>query len=366
MVRPADEPVDMADGVTGPRFRPEVHAGAPYRPGRAASGDDVVKLSSNELSGAPAVAAVAAAAAASEVANRYPDPVCGELRQALADHHGVGVDQVCLGGGSVALIADAVGATSSAGHYVVHGSPSFEAYPQLIRLSGAASAAVPNLGAALDPEGFIEAAATSDARLVLIANPNNPTGTAWRADEVRTVLDGIAVETLVVLDEAYHEFVTDPDVPDGVELLADHPNLVVLRTFSKAWGLAGLRVGYALGSPTVIAALDAVRLPFSVSAPAQAAAVAALGERAAMEAAVADVIAERSRLLEGLNAAGWDLPDSQANFVWFGVGERAVEVGDRLEAAGIIARVFPGVGVRLTVGTAADTDRILAALAGPE
>ena len=351
--------------MTGPRFRPEVHAGAPYRPGRSASGDDVVKLSSNELNAAPAVAAVAAAAAAAEMANRYPDPVSGALRQALATHHGLGPDQVCLGGGSVALIAETVGATSSAGDHVVHGSPSFEAYPQLVRLSGAASAAVPNVGASLDPEGFVEAAATSQARLVLIANPNNPTGTAWRTDELRAVLGRVDADTLVVLDEAYHEFVTDPDVPDGIELLADHPNLVVLRTFSKAWGLAGLRIGYGMGSPTVIAALDAVRLPFSVSAPAQAAALAALGERAAMEAAVAEVIAERSRLLEGLNAAGWDLPDSQANFVWFGVGDRAVEVGDRLEAAGIIARVFPGVGVRLTVGTEADTDRILAALAGP-
>ncbi|MFZ1432147.1 MAG: histidinol-phosphate transaminase [Candidatus Microthrix parvicella] len=355
----------MADNPTGPRIRPEVHAGAPYRPGRAATGVDVVKLSSNELPTATTVAAVAAAAAAGEGANRYPDPTTGALRQALAAHHGLDAAQVSVGAGSVALISEAITATSSEGHSVVHGLPSFEAYPQLVRLAGARSAEVPNDASRLDPNGFVTVANVEDARLVLIANPNNPTGTAWRTDEVLSVLNGVASDRMVVLDEAYHEFVTDPDVPDGVALLADHPNLVVLRTFSKAWGLAGLRIGYAMGASEVMAALDAVRLPFSVSAPAQAAALAALGERTAMEAAVASVLAERARLLEGLNAAGWTMPDSQANFVWFGVGERAVELGDRLEAAGIIARVFPGVGVRLTVGTAADTDRILAGLSTP-
>ena len=191
-----------------------------------------------------------------------PLEVDAAIAVALAQNPGLDAAQVSVGAGSVALISEAITATSSEGHSVVHGLPSFEAYPQLVRLAGARSAEVPNDASRLDPNGFVTVANVEDARLVLIANPNNPTGTAWRTDEVLSVLNGVASDTMVVLDEAYHEFVTDPDVPDGVELLSECPNLVVLRTFSKAWGLAGLRIGYALGSPTVIAALDAVRLPF--------------------------------------------------------------------------------------------------------
>lgn len=354
----------MSDAVGGARIRPEVHAGAPYRPGRAApGGSDVVKLSSNELPGEPVGAAIAGAAASLAAAQGYPDPTCGALRQALAAFHGRRADEVCVGAGSVALLQEATIATCSDGRGAVFGGPSFEAYAQLVRLAGARAHVVPNRqDATLDPDGFVAAANIPGVSLVLIANPNNPTGTAWRADEVRAVLEGVPDDVLVVLDEAYHEFVTDAEVPDGAERLGEYPNLVVLRTFSKAWALAGLRVGYAMAAAPVIAALDAVRLPFSVSAPAQAAALAALGERPAMEAAVAAVIAERTRLVEGLAACGWDVPDSQANFVWFGVGDGAVALGERLEAAGILARVFPGVGVRLSVGTAAATDRILTAL----
>jgi histidinol-phosphate aminotransferase len=198
---------------------------------------------------------------------------------------------------------------------------------------------------------------------VFVCNPNNPTGTAVRRAALERFLDAVPAQTLVVLDEAYREFVTDPDVPDGIELMRGRPNVVVLRTFSKAWGLAGLRVGYLIAEdPAVAEAVRKTHVPFSVSMLAQAAAVAALSSEGEVRARCAAVTAERGRLTAALRDRGFDVADSQANFVWLPVGEEAAGLAAALEARAVITRPFAGEGVRVTVGTPEEDDVFLAAL----
>jgi histidinol-phosphate aminotransferase len=209
----------------------------------------------------------------------------------------------------------------------------------------------------------LAAAIDATTRLVFVCNPNNPTGTAVRAPELERFLDAVPAETLVVLDEAYREFVTDPAVPDGLQLMRGRPNVAVLRTFSKAWGLAGLRVGYLIAEDPAVA--DAVRrthVPFSVSMLAQAAAVAALASDDEVRRRCAAVTAERERLTAALRERGLDVADSQANFVWLPLEERTAEVAAALEARAVITRPFPGDGIRVTVGAPDEDDVFLAAL----
>jgi histidinol-phosphate aminotransferase len=248
---------------------------------------------------------------------------------------------------------------------------SFEMYPLLAQVAGARSIQVPltpgRAGGPADTHDLDALGAAIDAttRLVFVCNPNNPTGTAVRRPELERFLDAVPAETLVVLDEAYREFVTDPAVPDGLQLMRGRPNVAVLRTFSKAWGLAGLRVGYLIAEDPAVA--DAVRrthVPFSVSMPAQAAAVAALGSDEEVRRRCAAVTAERERLTAGLRDRGLDVADSQANFVWLPLGERTAEVAAALEARAVITRPFPGDGIRVTVGTPEEDDVFLTALDG--
>jgi histidinol-phosphate aminotransferase len=199
-------------------------------------------------------------------------------------------------------------------------------------------------------------------RLVLLANPNNPTGTAVRTEDLRALADALDGSTLLVVDEAYREFVTDPDVPDAVELLGDRPNVCVLRTFSKAYGLAALRVGYLVGHPDVVAAVDRVLPPFAVNGPAQAAAIASLDHREEAMARVAAVVAERDRLAGELRARRFDVPDAQANFVWLACGDAAAPLALALEQRGVVTRPFAGHGIRVTATDRAEGDRFLAAL----
>jgi histidinol-phosphate aminotransferase len=208
------------------------------------------------------------------------------------------------------------------------------------------------------------AAAIDDTtRLVFVCNPNNPTGTAVRRPELEKFLDAVPEDTLVVLDEAYREFVTDPDVPDGLEVMRGRPNVAVLRTFSKAWGLAGIRVGYLIAEdPAVAESIGKTHVPFSVSMLAQAAAVAALASEDEVRARCAAVTAERARLTGALRERGLEVADSQANFVWLPVGEQTASLAAALEARAVITRPFAGEGVRVTVGTPEEDDVFLAAL----
>jgi histidinol-phosphate aminotransferase len=202
-------------------------------------------------------------------------------------------------------------------------------------------------------------ALTDRTRVVVVCNPNNPTGTAVRRAELERFLDRVPGDVLVVLDEAYREFVDDTGVPDGVGLYRDRPNVAVLRTFSKAYGLARLRVGYAVAHPRVAAALRACTVPFGVSGLAQAAARASLRARPELLERVRTLVAERARVTHALRAMGRSVPDSHANFVWLRLGPRSAAFTDACGAAGIMVRPFGDEGVRITIGTPEQNDRML-------
>ncbi|WP_249522424.1 histidinol-phosphate transaminase [Modestobacter marinus] len=350
--------------------RPAVAAMPVYRPGRNPADlareigvDRAVKLASNEVAFPPLPAVVQAIAATAGETNRYPDNGAVVLTRALAERYGVEPAQVATGCGAVTVCQQLAQAYNDPGTSIAFAWRSFEMYPLLAQVAGARAQQVPLVpgtpGGAADTHDLEGLAAAIDdtTRLVFVCNPNNPTGTAVRRPELERFLDAVPAETPVVLDEAYREFVTDPDVPDGVELMRGRPNVAVLRTFSKAWGLAGLRVGYLLAEDPAVA--DAVRrthVPFSVSSLAQAAAVAALASEDEVRERCAAVVAERDRLTGALRERGLPVADSQANFVWLPLGERAAEVAAALEARAVITRPFAGEGIRVTVGTPEEDD----------
>jgi histidinol-phosphate aminotransferase len=283
------------------------------------------------------------------------------LRAALAERYDVAPERIATGCGSVALCEHLARATCLPGDEILYSWRSFEAYPIIAATTGAASVRVPNTPGHGHDLAAMAAAVTDRTRMILVCNPNNPTGTSVRRADLDRFLDAVPDDVLVVLDEAYREFVTDPDVPDGLRVYGDRPNVAVLRTLSKAWGLAGLRVGFLVAQPEVAAAVRKVVTPFSTSAVAQAAALAALGQHEEVQRRCTLVIAERDRLGEAVRKLGVDVPDSQANFVWLPLGDRSAGFGAACESRGVIVRPFPGDGVRVTVGTPAENDAFLAA-----
>ena len=347
--------------VTIPRTRPVLDALAAYKPGkRPAVGEDTVRLASNETPFPPLPQVTAAVAQALADGHRYPDPSATALVAALAAHHGVDDDQVSVGCGSVALVQQLLQLTVDQGAEVVYAWRSFEAYPILARIAGGTSVQVPLRDGRHDLDAMA-AVVTEQTAVVFLCSPNNPTGPALAAADVRRFLASVPPSVVVVLDEAYAEFVTDPAAVDGRQLLAEHANLAVLRTFSKAYGLAGLRVGYCLASPHLTGAMRKVQLPFAVNALAQAAAVASLGAQDELRERVATVVGQRERVRPALQEMGFVVPPSQGNFVWLELGDDSLRVAATLEAAGVLVRPFAGNGVRVTVTTPAESDRLLAA-----
>jgi histidinol-phosphate aminotransferase len=248
------------------------------------------------------------------------------------------------------------------GDEVVYPWPSFEAYPIDVQLTGGVEVTVPLVDHTFDLEA-VAAAVTDRTKLVLLANPNNPTGTAVHVDQLRRLVEQVPGDVLVVVDEAYREFVT-ADLGDPItDLQPGHPNVVVLRTFSKAFGLAALRTGYAVADPEVVVELDKVLIAFAVNHLAQVASLAAIAARDEVQAVVDRITAERDRVVASLRADGWDLPDAHANFVYLPLGSRTDVVFPEMERRGVVVRPFPGVGMRVTIGTPAQNDRFLATLA---
>jgi histidinol-phosphate aminotransferase len=322
---------------------------------------EAIKLASNEVPFGPLPGVPEAVAAAMTQSHRYPDMGVMQLRDRLAERYGVSPDRIVTGCGSVALAEHLAKATCLPGDEIVYSWRSFEAYPIISAGVGATSIRVPNTpGHGHDLTAMAEAI-TERTRLVLVCNPNNPTGTSVRKAELDRFLDAVPSDVLVVLDEAYREFVTDDEVPDGLVTYGDRPNVVVLRTLSKAWGLAGLRVGYLVAQPEVAAAIRKVLTPFSTSLVAQAAALAALDAEQEVIRRCALVISERERVTEALRKLHPDLPASQANFVWLPLGDRATAFGAACEKRGVIVRPFPGDGVRITIGKPEENDALLAA-----
>jgi histidinol-phosphate aminotransferase len=318
-----------------------------------------IKLASNEVPYGPLPGVPEAVAAAVTEVHRYPDMGVVALRDALAARYGVGTDRLVTGCGSVALLELLMKAATQPGDEVVYAWRSFEAYPIVTAGAAVRPVRVPNTARHGHDLDAMAAAVTDATRVVIVCNPNNPTGTAVRRAELTRFLDALPDTVLVVLDEAYREFVTDPDVPDCLVEYGDRPNVVVVRTMSKAWGLAGLRCGWLVATPAVADAVRKVLTPFSTNALAQAAARAALAAADEMQRRATAVIAERDRLLPLLRKLVPDVPASQANFHWLPVPDPAA-FGAACERQGVIVRPFPE-GVRVTVGTPEENDAFLAA-----
>ena len=342
-----------------------------YKPGRSAAQaaaehdlGEAVKLASNENANDPLPSVATAVAEAAFGMNRYPDHRSMQVREALAERHGVGLNGVTVGSGSVGVLQQLFAAYIDPGDEVVYPWRSFEVHPVFCAISAANAVTVPLVDHAFDLDATA-AAVTDRTKIVILSTPNNPTGTVCSTSELQRLLAAVPDDVVVVIDEAYREFVTDPAVLDPIEtILPEHPNALVLRTFSKAYGLANLRVGYGVGHPGVIGALDKVALPFIVSGIAQIAALASLEQQADTELAerVRGILSERDRVSAAVSDLGWPVVPSQANFVYLRVGDRAMGLFVRLEKQGLVTRPFEGEGVRISLGTPAQNDRLLAAL----
>jgi len=320
---------------------------------------EAIKLASNEVPFGPLPGVPEAAMTAMTAVHRYPDMGVVELREKLSARYGVPAERLVTGCGSVALCEHLVKATCLPGDEIVYSWRSFEAYPIIAAGSGATSVRVPNTAGHGHDLRAMAAAITDRTRIAIVCNPNNPTGTFTYRKDLDRFLDDVPSDVLVVLDEAYREFVTDPSVPDGIETYGDRPNVVVLRTLSKAWGLAGLRVGFLVAQPPVAAAVRKVVTPFSTNLVAQAAALAALDQEEEVRRRAAIVVAERERVTEALRKLAIDVPESQANFVWLPLGDRTAEFARFCESRGVIVRGFHPEGVRVTIGTPDENDTFL-------
>jgi histidinol-phosphate aminotransferase len=344
-----------------PRFRPILDQFAPYKPGKppSVSGGRAFKLSSNESPFGPLPSVLKVIAEAAGNINRYPDNGAAELTQAIAERFRVPPKHVAVGCGSVGVAQQLLEAVGDPGAEVVYAWRSFEAYPYLSDLAGVASVRVPLREEAHDLGAMAEAI-TSRTRLVFVCNPNNPTGTVVHRTELENFLDRVPEDCLVVLDEAYTQYVTDADVPDGLELYRDRPNLAVLRTFSKAYGLAGLRVGFLIGHEPVAAAIRKTMLTFTVNALAQAAAIASLAAEPELLERVDSVVSERERVRGELLAQGWAVPPTEANFVWPRLGDDTDGFAEACDREGVSVRPFAGEGARVSIGDRDANDAFLA------
>ena len=333
-----------------------------YKPGQKVVGPNgrSIKLSSNESPLGPLPSVREAITRAAADLNRYPDPGASELTSALARRMDVPEEHVALGAGSVGLLQQLLEAVGEPGAEIVYAWRSFEAYPLLVGLSGATSVQVPLKDETHDLDAIAEAI-TENTRMVLVCNPNNPTGTTLREEELVAFLDRVPENVLVILDEAYREYVRDPEVPDGISLYRDRPNVAVLRTFSKAYGLAAVRLGFLVGHPHVTGAVRKTLVPFAVNHLAQAAGIASLEAEGELLERVEETVKERGRVREALIASGWTVPPTEANFVWLRAGEDTLDFAAACAKEGVSVRPFPGEGARVSLGTPEENDVFLSA-----
>jgi histidinol-phosphate aminotransferase len=344
------------------RLRPELDGLPVYVPGKTVPGS--IKLASNETVFGPLPSVRAAIERATDTVNRYPDSACVQLKAALAKHLSsassadFAPEQVAVGCGSVSLCQQLVQITASAGDEVVFGWRSFELYPPQVQVAGATAIKVPLTDHTFDLYAMF-AAITDRTRLIFVCNPNNPTSTVVDPDALARFVEAVPQHILIAIDEAYVEYIRDGMLPDSLELARARSNVVVLRTFSKAYGLAGLRIGYAVGHPELITALDKVFVPFSVTSVSQAAAIASLDAADELLARTDAVVAERSRVTAALRDAGFSLPPSQANFVWLPLGPRTLDFVARAADARIVVRPYGTDGVRVTTGAPEENDALL-------
>jgi histidinol-phosphate aminotransferase len=349
---------------------PGYQAGVPtgQAPEAIAAGG-IAQLASNESPFGPHPKVVEAIRESAAAMNRYPDPDATLLRRRIAERYETEPGRVAVGNGSCEILLAAAEALCEPGAEILYAWPSFSMYPHLAALTGAREIRVPLAQGELHDLDAMAAEITAATQLAIVCNPNNPTGTHLPAAQIASFCERVPSHVTIVLDEAYIEFQTVDDPDATVDLLGDFPNLVVLRTFSKVYGLAGLRVGFALGSAKFRAAVDAVRQPFSVNALAQAAAAEAILHQDDVEQRVERTLAERVRVEEGLRELGLRTAETQANFSWIDLGD----VDEKEVVAGLAEQaiaVRPGTPlgdsghVRVSYGTPAENERFLAAIAG--
>lgn len=351
----------MSDSLN-PLLRQEMAELPTYKAGKKVApvnGLTAYKLSSNENTHPPLPSVLTAIAKAALDINRYPDPFCGELTKAIAEKFAVSIDEVATGTGSVGVCQQIIQAVAGAGDEVMYAWRSFEAYPIITTIAGATNVAVPlTLSGGHDLEAML-ASITPNTRVIFICTPNNPTGGIVTQQQITKFLGQVPQEILVVIDEAYVEFNCDPDAIDGIATMKEHSNVGVLRTFSKAYGLAGLRVGYFIGPKHIAEAVRKTAVPFGVSNIAQTAAVVSLENEGELFERVEQVIALRSWFESELSKLGFNLPVSQANFVWLPLAERTLDFVTKSEGIAVAIRPFPGEGVRISIGEREGLERII-------
>jgi histidinol-phosphate aminotransferase len=344
------------------RLRPELVGLPVYVPGKTVPGS--IKLASNETVFGPLPSVSTAIARATDNVNRYPDSACVQVKAALAKHLSstssadFAPEQIAVGCGSVSLCQQLVQITASAGDEVIFGWRSFELYPPQVQVAGATAVKVPLTDHTFDLSAMF-AAVSDRTRLIFVCNPNNPTSTVVDPDALARFVGAVPPHILIAIDEAYVEYIRDGMLPDSLELARTRSNVVVLRTFSKAYGLAGLRVGYAVGHPDLITALDKVFVPFSVTSVSQAAAIASLDAADELLARTDALVAERDRVGAGLRDAGFTLPPTQANFVWLPLGPHTSDFVARAADSRIVVRPYGTDGVRVTIGAPEENDALL-------
>ncbi|SDB80221.1 histidinol-phosphate aminotransferase [Raineyella antarctica] len=349
-------------------LRPHIAEMPVYRAGKSAQpGPDgrAWKLSSNENPYGPLPGVLEAVTASLAEMNRYPDAGNSEITAAVATRHGLAEERVAFGTGSVEVLAHLIEATCGPGDEVVYAWRSFEAYPLVVQVLGARSVQVPLTATGEHDLEAMLAAITPRTRVVMLCTPNNPTGPAIPHDDIVEFLGRVREDIVVIVDEAYVEYVTDPDATRGLELFGVHPGVVTLRTFSKAYGLAGLRVGWmAAADPVLAQAVRSVTMPFAISSPAQVAVMASLAAEPELIGRVRVTVHERDRIAAELRAMGHAIPATQGNFVWFPAAGRTEEWFDAFRHAGLMTRAFTGEGLRVSIAEPDANDRILAVARG--
>lgn len=338
-----------------------------YRSGRSAEVverevgiADASRLASNESPYGPLPSVSATLTSTNATINRYPAVRAERLIAQIATSFSIPNGSIIAGPGSAGLLWQLAGAYLGPGRNMVAPAPSFEGYPIIARLSGASLTEVPLRNHTVHVADLIDAI-NGDTAVVVIAEPNNPTGTITGADALHELADATRERALLVIDEAYVEFMHSDS--RSVDLALDNEHVIVLRTFSKAFGLAALRIGYAIGHPDVVGYVDRVGAPFSVTAHGEAAAIASLQAADELRQRIDEIVAERRRVIEAIRATGTPCLDSETNFVFLPVGAAAEAVATQLEHLGVITRPIAGIGLRVTIGTVHDNNRFLAAIA---
>ena len=352
--------------ASGVRVRDDLDAVPAYKQGRSVAASDegaVFKISSNENPYPPLPSVRDAVASTLDRMNRYPESAASALTARLAADLDVSPTQLVFGAGSIEVVSQLIRATSGPGDEVLYAWRSFEAYPMLVRTAGATPVEVALTADHHHDLDAMAEAITDRTRLVIVCNPNNPTGTTVGAAELERFLDRVPAHIPVLLDEAYVHFNQRPDTAVGMDVFRRRPNVIVAHTFSKAYGLAGMRIGYAVAPEELATAMRKMAVPFGVTTLAQTAALASLAAGGELQERIDALVAERERVVAGTREAGIELPETQTNFIWFPLGDVTDEAARVFEQHGLVVRAFSGEGFRATVAETEANDRIIAASA---